>query len=110
MSCWLDAFRVDFVGDCTKLCAAMLRFSSIVTDLGLPDRGRSATVPVCSNILFKLWIACWDGGTLFGKRSTNKSTTSLWLWSCCHHFWSTRTRSSVITSYSLYTCSQIHHK
>jgi hypothetical protein len=58
-------------------CAAVLIFSSAVTDLGLPDRGRSATNPVCSDLLFKLWIACRDGGTQFGKGSTNKSTTSL---------------------------------
>jgi hypothetical protein len=66
----LDAFRVDCVDDCTKLCATMLRFSSVVTDLGLPDRERSATDPVCSNLLFKLWITCRDGVTLFGKLST----------------------------------------
>jgi hypothetical protein len=53
-TCGLDAFRVDFVGDCTKLCATMLRLSSVVTDFGLPYRGRSATDPVCSNLLFKL--------------------------------------------------------
>jgi hypothetical protein len=34
---------------CSK-CATMLRFSSVVTDLGLPDRGSSATNPVCSNL------------------------------------------------------------
>jgi hypothetical protein len=58
--------------------ATVLRFSPVVTDLGLPDWGRSATDPICSNLLFKLWIACRDGGTLSGKRSTNKSTTSLY--------------------------------
>jgi hypothetical protein len=31
-SCSLDAFRVDFVGDCTKLCATMFGFPSVVTD------------------------------------------------------------------------------
>jgi hypothetical protein len=54
MSCSLDAFRVDFAGDCTKLWATVLRFSPVVTELGLPDRGRAATDPVRSNVLFKL--------------------------------------------------------
>lgn len=38
----LDAFLCDFIGDCIQYCATTLRFSSVQTDVDVPERGSSA--------------------------------------------------------------------
>lgn len=52
-----------------KACTIICRFSSDITELGLPHLVKSATVPVCSNLLQRTRTTYLVGGRTPGNIS-----------------------------------------
>lgn len=77
-----------------KACTTICKFSSDITDLGLPFLVKSATVPVCSNLLLRLRITCLLGGKTPGNLSMKAAITCWEFQLVSHHFCNRKTLCS----------------